>query len=165
MSDLTSAQTIPDQESNGGTFQISLISVFAVITLTAVMLGTMIGIGRLAGMTTSEVLQLGLANSLYSLPVGLVWLVGLTFSIANRKRHGRRATLMIVALGGLLLTTFVSQVVFMVMIHGVGNAGLSGAAFGWIHFCVAIVMAILHATFWVLVLIAVFSRGRAITAN
>ena len=79
------------------------------------------GVGRLLGMSTEEVLTLGLARLLMSLPVLLVWTVGLTIAFRYLKRNRLPATLTIIALVVNVVITLVSQLIQMTLIYSVNS--------------------------------------------
>jgi hypothetical protein len=76
-------------------------------------------------MSTVEVLTLGLGRLLFAVPTLLVWIVGLTMAIRRLKRNRLPAILTMIALGGLVLTSFVLQVVQMALIHSLNSGQIS----------------------------------------
>jgi membrane protein CcdC involved in cytochrome C biogenesis len=137
-------------------FQFSLLGLFLIITVTALVLATYFGVGRLAGMSTEEVLTQGLGRLLYSMPSLLVWAVGLTIAIRRLKRNRVPARLTVVALCGLMLTTFALHVVNMVLIHWVNSSRISHVVMSWSIFATGIFNAVCSAACWILVIAAIF---------
>ncbi|MHC4177868.1 MAG: hypothetical protein ACYSWU_10195, partial [Planctomycetota bacterium] len=85
-------------------FQFSLLSLFVIVTVVALILSTYFSVGQLVGMSTVEVLTLGLGRLLFAVPTLLVWIVGLTMAIRRLKQNRLPAILTMIALGGLVLT-------------------------------------------------------------
>ncbi len=71
-------------------FQFSLLSLFVIVTVVALILSTYFSVGQLVGqlvgMSTVEVLTLGLGRLLFAVPTLLVWIVGLTVAIRRLRK-------------------------------------------------------------------------------
>ena len=139
-------------------FQFSLMSALVMITVAALLLSGYFGVGRLLGMSTMEVLTQGLARLLMSLPVLLVWTVGLTIAFRHLRRNRLPATLTIIALGVLVVSTLVSQVIQMALLHSVNSNRISAQNLGWGFTLIGIVHAALNTSCWILILVAIFVR-------
>lgn len=141
-------------------FQFSLLGLFLFVTVIALILATYFGAGRLAGMSTMEILTGGLGRFLYALPVVLVWIVGLSMAIQRLNRHRVPAILTIIALSGLMLTTVVLQVAQMVLIHLVQSNRISGSFMSGGLAATGILYAVSNTAWWILVVMAIFA-GRS----
>ncbi|MGA2030700.1 MAG: hypothetical protein ABSG68_00455 [Thermoguttaceae bacterium] len=141
-----------------GPFQFSLLSMFVVMTVIAVILSAFFSVGRLLGMSNVEVLTHGLGRFLFAVPTFLVWIVGLTMAIRRLKQNRLPAILTMIALGGMVLTEFVLQLVQMALIHSVNYGRISQEAFSWSFFCIDGLYAVLDTACWILILAAIFRR-------
>jgi len=124
----------------------------------AMILSTYFGVGRLIGMSTMEVLTQGFGRLLLALPTLLVWIVGLTIAIRFLNRNRLPATLTIIALCGLVLTSLVLQVVQMALIHSVNSDRISHEALSWSFTVVGVLYAVFNTTWWILILVAIFTQ-------
>jgi hypothetical protein len=136
--------------------QFSLASMFVVTTLMALLLSTYFGVGRLIGMSTTEVLADGMRNFVFHSPLLLIWFVGLTVAVRRLKRDRRPAVLTLIALATLVLTSVVFQVTQMALIHMVRSNQIGHQTLSWAFMAIGGLHAILHAGCWVLILVAVF---------
>jgi hypothetical protein len=141
-----------------GLFQFSLRSLFVIVTVTAITLSTYFGVGRLLGMSTTEVLTQGLGRLLLALPTLLVWIVGLTMAVRFLNRNRLAATLTIIALGGLLLDLLALQVVQMALIHSIRSGRLGAGAASWNFSLMGIFRTVFNTAWWILILLAIFAR-------
>jgi hypothetical protein len=139
-------------------FQFSLFALFIIVTLPALILAVYFGVGRLAGMSTTEILTQGLGQLLFSVPVLLVWAVGMAMAIRRLKRNRLPARLAVIALGGLMLTTFVLHVAQMVLIHWANADGISSEAMSWSMGICGVVYTLSNTACWILVIVAIFVR-------
>jgi hypothetical protein len=139
-------------------WQFSLLGLFLIVTVPALILATYFGVGRLAGMSTTEILTQGLGRLVYGVPSLLVWAVGLTVAIRRLKRNRVPARLTAIALGGLMLTTFALQVVQMVLIHWVNSGGIRSNVLPWYMAATGVFYALSNAVCWILVIVAIFVR-------
>ena len=146
--------------TNGGprVLQFSLLGLFLIVTIPALILAVYFGVGRLAGMSTMEILTLGLGQLLFSVPSLLVWAVGLTIAIRRLKRNRLPAGLAAIAFGGLILTRLILQVVQMVLIHGISSGSVSNNVMSWGLTATGVFYAVSSAAFWILVIAAIFVR-------
>jgi hypothetical protein len=153
-------QPHPDIRTSDGprVFQFSLLGLFLIITATALVLAIYFGVGRLVGMSTTEILTQGLSQLLFNVPPLLVWAVGLMVAVRRLKRNRLPARLTVIALGGLMLTTFVLQLVHMVLVHWINSGTISGGAITWSMAAVGVFYAVSNAAFWILVIVAIFVR-------
>ncbi len=149
-----------DRPAVGGLrlFQFNLLSVFVTMTVMALILSIYFSVGRLIGMSTMEVVMQGLGQFLFVAPTLLVWIVGLTIAIRQRKRHRVPATLTMIALVGLVLTSFTLQVVQMVLIHSVNSGRISHEILGWSFAILGVLHAVVNTGCWVLILVAIFAH-------
>jgi hypothetical protein len=138
-------------------FQFSLTNVFILITVTAMILSTYFGVGRLAGMSTMEVLTQGFGRFLFALPTVLVWIVGLIIAIRRLKRNRLPAALTMIALGWLVVTTLLLYLVQMVLIHLVNSGRISHLVLSWSFTFIGVLHTVLHTTLWILILVAIFA--------
>ena len=143
-------------------FQFTLSGMFAVVTAMSLVLAIYFGVGRLLGMSTIEILSEGFGRFLFTLPIFLVWIVGLTIAIGRRKQDRLRYTLAAIAFGILATTTIIVQVVFMVLVHSVnsGNNMLAGKL-DWFFTGVSIFSVAVNTICEILILIALFLRRPA----
>ena len=141
-----------------GLLQFSLRSLFIVVTVMAMILSSYFGVGRLVGMSTTEVLTLGLGPLLLALPILLVWIVGLTMAVRFLDGNRLVATLTIIALGGLVLHLLAMQVVQMALIHSIRSGRLGAGAASWSFSLMAILRTIFHTAWWILIVVAIFAR-------
>jgi hypothetical protein len=139
-------------------FQFSLASIFVVMTGLAVILSAFFSIGQLVGMTTQEVVARGLMYFLYYLPMFLVWLVGLTIAFRRRRQNRLPAILTMIALGVLALTSFITCVLQMVLIHWVDRNGMSSGIMTWAFAALGLFSTVVHTACWTLILVAIFVR-------
>jgi hypothetical protein len=149
-----------DRENDGaGLFQFSLASLFIATTALAMILSAYIGVGRLVGMSTMDVVQRGLTQFIYFLPPMLVWMVGLAVAVRQLKRNRGAAVLTLIALGGLLVASVVLHLVQMALIFLVNSRQSSHAMITWGLTLSGLLFSIINAAGWILILMAVF-RGR-----
>jgi hypothetical protein len=134
-------------------FQFSLASVFVLVTATALILSTFFSVGRLVGMSNMEVTQWLEMWLFPQLPILLVWIVGLMMAIRRRKGNRVAATLTLIALCGMVLTTLVFDVVFMMMFHWP-----SGWSPGWSITITGYLEVVVQMACWILILLAIFAR-------
>ena len=139
-------------------FQFSLLSLFVIVTVVALILSTYFSVGQLVGMSTVEVLTLGLGRLLFAVPTLLVWIVGLTMAIRRLKRNRLPAILTMIALGGLVLTSFVLHVVQMALIHSVNSGQISHEVVSWSFTFIGVLYEVLNTACWILILMAIFAR-------
>ena len=156
-------QPRPDIRTSGSprVFQLSLLGLLLVITATALVLAIYFGVGRLVGMSTTEILTQGLSQLLFNVPTLLVWAVGLMVGVRRLKRNRLPARLTVIALGGLMLTTFVLQLVHMVLVHWINSGTISGGTMTWSMAAVGAFYAVSNSAFWILVIVAIFVRRPA----
>lgn len=139
-------------------FQFSVSALLIVLTITSVVLAAYIGIGRAFGMTNVDMLQYGFGRFIFTLPMLVVWAVGLAIAIRRRRSHPGQGTLLVVAFSGLLVTAFVSDVLHMVMIHMISSNQLSAT---WLFGVVSFAHVLLNTAWWILILLALFSVPRS----
>ena len=139
-----------------GVFQFSLMSMFVITTVVALILSAFFSVGRLVGMSPVEVLSQGLGRFVYVFPTMLVWFVGMTMAIRRRKRNRLPAILTMLALGGLSSTWFVLSLAEMSLIHCLSIESLS-----WIFAILGGLYAIANTICWILILMAIFARRPA----
>ena len=152
-------------------FQFGLTTIFIVTTATAVGLAIILGVGRLAGISTKEIMTLLLVPFLFELPIVLVWIIGLTMAIRQRKHIRLPATVALIAFVGFILTTFTQQLV-LVLFHPTISKPMSIESLYWFFFTSKSIHCILSMGCWILVLMAIFKRrdvlpleGTAFNAN
>ena len=151
----------PPAAGGYGAFQFSLMSMFVVTTALALVLSAFFGVGRLIGMSTSEVLTQGLGRFAFSSPLLLVWIIGLTIAIRRLKRDRLPAVLATIALGGLVLSSFASSVVLMAFLYAARSGRIGIEAFSWYSTVISALYAIVHPICWILILVAIFFRRPA----
>ena len=139
-------------------FQFSLSSLFVLVTVAALILSTYFGVGKLLGMSTMEVLTQGLGRLVFTAPFLLIWIVGLTVAIRRLKRNRLPAILTIIALGGLVLTSFVCEVVEMALWHSLNSNRISPEYFSWSYSVIGIINLVLGTVVWILILVAIFAQ-------
>jgi hypothetical protein len=140
-------------------FQFSLASVFVAVTAMALVLSTFFSVGRLLGMSNVEVLALGLKPFFFGLPTLLVWIVGLGMAIRRLKRNRAAAILTLIALGGLVLTSFVLQVVEMALMRSLPIVySLTQIPIPWALTSSEVLWGIFNAAWWILILVAIFTN-------
>ena len=139
-------------------FQFSLLGLFAIVTVPALILATFFGVGRLAGMSTTEIIEQCFGQLVYSVPLILVWAVGFTIAIRRLKRNRVPATLTVIALGGLMLTMLILQVVQMLLIHWVNSGTIGSDVMSWSMPALGIFYAVSNVACWILVIVAIFVR-------
>ncbi len=139
-------------------FQFGLSSLFVLVTVAALILSTYFSVGKLVGMSTMEVLTQGLGRLVFAVPIILVWIVGLTMAIRRLKQNRLPAILTIIALGGLVLTSFVFQVVHMALFHSVNSNQISSETLTWILLIIGVLHMVLNTVWWILILVAIFVR-------
>ena len=138
--------------------QFSLLGLFLIVTMPALILAIYFGVGRLAGMSTTEILAQGLGQLVYSVPSLLVWAVGLTIAIRRLKRNRVPAILTVIALGGLMLTMLILHVFQMVLIHWINSGTIGSDVISWSMPATGVFYAVSNAACWALVIVAVFIR-------
>lgn len=136
--------------------QFSVLAMLVLLTGASLVLALYFGIGRAFGLDNGEILELGLQQSAYMLPMVIVWSVGLTIAIRRRESEPRRAKLAMVAFGGLLFSQLVFGVFQMVLIHQLLNFGSSAASS--LYTMSGILLSLVNAAGWILILFALFSR-------
>jgi hypothetical protein len=139
-------------------FQFSLTSLFVLVTVSALILSTYFSVGRLLGMSNMEVLTQGLRRSLFNMPVVLVWIIGLGMAIRRLKRNRAAATLTMIALGGLLLTSLCLQVACMALIHSLNSGRINFELYRWVSMILEVLDTILDTACWIVILLAIFAR-------
>ena len=129
------------------------------MTVIAVTLALFFGIGRFMGMTGSEIFTLGLMRFAFSIPMLIVWTVGLTMSVSRQRQQPAFfwATL---AFAGFIVTTLASALVSMLIQRAMLTSAPQSIS---IWFTVqGLVSVLLNAACWVLLFIALFSRQRKV---
>ncbi len=139
-------------------FQFNLTTLFVVTTAMALVLAIFFSVGRLIGMSTMDVVTQGLVRFLYAVPTLLVWIVGLTLAIRHRKRNRLPATLTLIALGGLVLTTFIVQLVQVALIHSVTSNRISHEVLSWGLTFTGVLHLVVNTGCWILILMAIFAQ-------
>ncbi len=139
-------------------FQFGLSSLFVVVTVAALILSTYFGVGKLVGMSTMEVLTQGFGTEVFNAPIFLVWIVGLMMAIRRLKRNRLPAILTIIVIGGVVLTTFISGVVRMALIHSVISNQISQEAFARNSAFISVLETVIHTVWWILIIVAIFVR-------
>ena len=162
-------------------FQFSLTSLFVLVTVMALVLSTFFSVGRLVGMSNTDVLMQGLQPFLFVLPTLLVWVVGLTMAIRRRKRHRAAAIVSIIAFGGLVLTAIVAYALGMVLMYLLISGRTAGFNYwdfsllqwdfsilraasplrfptDWVLVLLQVICAVLYPIYWILVLVAIFAK-------
>jgi len=89
---------------------------FILMTAMALILSIYFGVGKLLGMSTTEVLTQGLGQFAFRLPAFLAWIVGLTVAIRRLKRNRFPAALIIIALGLSIIGIFALHVTQMALL-------------------------------------------------
>ena len=105
-------------------------------------------------MTMRHVLCVRFTCLVYYLPTLLVWIVGLRMAIWRLKRNRVPAIRMTFALGGLLLTWFILEVVAMTLEHFLSVAHAEAA---WLFHLMEVLREVLGAPCWILILLAIFA--------
>ncbi len=128
---------------------------FVIVTATAMFLSMYLSVGRLLGLTDIEVMQ-WLENSLFpGLPSLLVWTLGLIMAIRRRKGNRAAASLTMIALIGMALTSVVSDVVEMVLLRFSNHLGITLS-------CSLTILRYfyggLETACWILILLAIFTN-------
>lgn len=146
-------------ESDGSNaFQFSLIGLFIVTTVLAMIFSLYFGVGRWLGMSTMEVLQQGLTRFLYFVPTMLVWIVGLAVALRHLKCNRGPAMLTSIAMLGMIVASIVVQVAQMALIHLINSGRISASTISWGLGISGFLFSIVNAVGWILVLVAVFRR-------
>ncbi len=148
-----------------GVFQFSLTSVFVIMTVMALILSIYFSVGRLVGMSTTDVLMQGFSRLLFAIPTLLVWTVGLTMAIRRLKQYRVPATLTIIALGGLILTYLVFQVIQMALLHMVNSSQISSGVLGWSFTYIGVINVVINTALWILIITAIFIQRPADAAD
>ena len=150
----------PDVRAADGlrAFQFSLLDLFVVVTVVALILSTYFSVGELLGMSTMEVLTLGLARLVFNAPVYLVWIVGITLAFRCLRQNRLPAVLSMIAFGGMLLTSLVCGVLQMALIHSANSNRLHHDYLFWAFTIIGVIRAVIATIAWILILVAIFAR-------
>lgn len=142
-------------ERTNHVFRFSTLGLLMVLTVVSVVFAAYFGIGRAVGMTPADMLQFGLLRFIYIVPMLIVWAIGLAIAIKRRRQDGRRATLLMIAFGGMIATAFVVDVAQMVLIYLLTRVQVQGSE----HLLgvLGVVSVLLNTLWWILIVVAIFA--------
>ncbi len=160
MNEPTAKEAVPpppvdSHQQPGHVFQFSTFGLLMVLTIVSVVFAAYFGVGRAVGMTNADMLQFGLLRFIYIVPMLMVWAFGLAIALRRRRQDGRRATLLIIAFGGMIATAFVVDVAQMVLIHFLTR--VQAPASESLLAVLGVVSVLLNALWWILILVAIFA--------
>ena len=109
-------------------------------------------------MSTEEVVTEGLARFLWFVPMLLVWIVGFTMAIRRLKRNRLPAILTMIAIGTLILSTFVLLFVQMALFHSFNSGRIGHEVLTWSSTVIRVVYMGFNVVGWILIIAAIFVR-------
>ena len=158
----TSSPIAPLPSNRPAGCQFSLLSLFVIMTILALVFSGLFGIGRLFGMSAIDVLAQGLSQFLYVVPRLIVWTIGLTMALRRWNTNPRPARLATVAFSGMIVTTLTVSSVQTAVIFALQAGTIGSQHISWFFMALAISAAGFDILWWILILIALFgSRSEA----
>lgn len=139
--------------------QFNTLALLAILTVASLILAAYFGIGRAFGIETTQILFNGLGQAAYYAPQALVWIAGIAFALQSRRLPRSVARLVVVAFSGMLFTALLGGLGQMVLIQML-SSGMLGSNISMWFLAYGISLSLIHAFWWVLILMAIF-RGRS----
>ena len=112
--------------------QFSLTALFILTTLSALALSALLGISRFFGISVVELLWRSLGQFIYSVPMLIVWTVGLSMAVRRLRSYRRPAIFTIIGLTGFMVTVLLVHTIQMGMIASMNSRQVSVASVGWV---------------------------------
>ncbi len=149
----------PHEPTSRPALQFSLITLFILTTLFALVLSAFFGISQVLAVSAGELLRMSVIQFIGIVPAVVVWSIGLAMAVRSYPKPAMLAT---VALAG-----FIATAVLIRMIQAAVFAGMSSGQFANASRIFGILSGVdilINVILWVLILMAIFS-GRPISRN
>ncbi|MCA9264548.1 MAG: hypothetical protein KDA60_11890 [Planctomycetales bacterium] len=140
------------------TTQFSIGTILALTTVLAVVLAVLLGVGRAFGMSATSVVTGGIVPSLLTLPVMIVWIVGLILAVRGASRYPLASKLMMIAFLILILGGLSTTLGRMVILHFVTIGGAGPQRITWAFTTLSLLSIAGQTVAWILIVVALFIR-------
>ena len=140
-----------------GGFQFSLLALFLLTTVAAVLLGGIVALAAAFGVDPTDALLQAVGQQISHLPVLVVWLVGTVLLVNRRQLHPQASKYGACGFGGLLLLSMLSMG-FQVFILAVMTNNRSMSSIAWVFAVYSFAYSALAAVCYGFLLAAILTR-------
>ncbi len=116
-------------------------------------------------MPIGEYVRVFFTQLAFYIPLMIVWLIGLILAIVTWKQHPKASLLALRAFVIFLINILLSTANSLLPLYLHNNANMSSASISTISMIAGIVIQIISVAAWILIIVAIFSRRKAIDSQ